>query len=243
MKGHLRPEIKNANSNKRDEGAPSYMNRRKREQLILDAAIQVFARQGYSKTSVSEIIHEADVARGTFYLYFKSKKDIFNGLLDRFLMELTRNVAKINSVRLPAEGDLNEHFRMLSADLVETVTRNRQLTQIILFQASGLDPSFDSKLGLFYDQLTRIIRHNLDAQVASALFRPLPTELVARCMIGSVKEIISWWIQNDQFEMESAIRGVIDYLLGGLMPMALFEAPAVVSQEPKPVSRHDVNLH
>lgn len=219
------------------------MNRKKREQLILDAAIRVFARHGYSKTSVSEIIHEADVARGTFYLYFKSKKDIFDGLLDRFLMELTRNVARINSSHLSPEGDLAGHFRLLATDLVETMTRNRQLTQIVLFQAGGLDASFDSKLALFYDQLTRIITHNLDAQVAGGLFRPLPTELVARCMIGSVKEIISWWVQNDRFEIETAIRGVIDYLLGGLVPLVPFETTAVVPEESKQVPRPAVNLH
>lgn len=211
--------------------------------MILDAAICVFARHGYSKASVSEIIHEANVARGTFYLYFKSKKDIFNALLDRFLMELTRNVAKINSSRVSQGGDLATQFRTLATDFVETITRNRQLTQIVLFQAAGLDSSFDSKLALFYDQLTRIIKHNLDAQVAGGLFRPLPTELVARCMIGSVKEIISWWVQNDRFEIETAISGVIDYLLGGVVPLMPFDAQRVTSEESKRVPRHDVNLH
>ena len=61
------------------------MNRKKREQLILDAGIRIFSRHGFSESSVSDVIREAGVARGTFYLYFKSKDELFEALLSRLL--------------------------------------------------------------------------------------------------------------------------------------------------------------
>ena len=48
-----------------------------RRACILKAARCVFARQGYSKTVVDDIAGQAGIAKGTLYLYFKSKEDIF----------------------------------------------------------------------------------------------------------------------------------------------------------------------
>lgn len=217
------------------------VNRKKREHLILDAAVRVFAREGYSKTSVSEIIDEADVARGTFYLYFKSKKDIFTSLLDRFMMELTQNVAKINAHHSHGGEDLAQHFRSVASDLITTLTKNRLLAKIILLDSNGLEASFDAKLHLFYDQLAQIIEYNLDNNIKTGIFRPCQTNVVARCMMGGVKEMLSVWIHRDDFELESSIQGLIDYLLNGLRSSSVLGVEkGMVQEEQKPAERSDV---
>ncbi len=218
------------------------MNRKKREHLILDAAVRVFAREGYSKTSVSEIIDEADVARGTFYLYFKSKKDIFTSLLDRFMMELAQNVAKINALHSHGSiEDLAQHFRDMASDLIQTLTHNRLLAKIILLDSNGLEASFDAKLHLFYDQLAQIIEYNLDNNIKAGIFRTCQTNVVARCMMGSVKEMLSVWIHHDDFELEPSIQGLIDYLLNGLRSSSVLGVDkGMVQEEQKPAERLDV---
>ncbi|WP_297518230.1 TetR/AcrR family transcriptional regulator [Thermococcus sp.] len=50
-----------------------------REKLV-SAAMELFAKKGFDKTTVDEIVAKAGVAKGTFYLYFKSKKDLINEL-------------------------------------------------------------------------------------------------------------------------------------------------------------------
>lgn len=211
--------------------------------MILDAAICVFARQGYPTTSVSEIINEASVARGTFYLYFKSKKDIFNTLIDRFFVELSQNVAKINALNAPQGGDLNIVFRQLASDFITTITRNKLLTKIMLVDSRGLDGEFDAKISQFYDQLTEIIQHNLDVNIKVGLFRNCDTGVVARCMIGSVKEIIASWVVHENMEIESVIQGLIDYLVNGLNPYYVASAKAVASEEAKSLPRLGLNFH
>lgn len=49
---------------------------------LLTAAVEVFAAKGYTATRVSDIVGQAGVAQGTFYLYFRSKQAIFEELLD-----------------------------------------------------------------------------------------------------------------------------------------------------------------
>ncbi|MCG8351391.1 MAG: TetR/AcrR family transcriptional regulator [Chloroflexales bacterium] len=57
-----------------------------REQRILDAAADLFVHYGYDKTTVDDIAREAGVSKGAIYLHFKSKDDLFEGLLIRELM-------------------------------------------------------------------------------------------------------------------------------------------------------------
>jgi len=52
-----------------------------REAQILRAATSVIIRQGYDKTTMSDIAEEAGVSRGTVYLYFKGKEELFEALL------------------------------------------------------------------------------------------------------------------------------------------------------------------
>ena len=55
---------------------------------VLAAARQIFADKGYHATSIDDIIEAADIARGTFYLYFESKRAIFDELLDELFTTL-----------------------------------------------------------------------------------------------------------------------------------------------------------
>src|SRR5260370_39342356 len=69
--------------------------RSERRAQVLDAARLLFAEHGYHATSIHDIIAAADIARGTFYLYFESKRAIFAELLDDFFATLAGNVRRI----------------------------------------------------------------------------------------------------------------------------------------------------
>ena len=53
------------------------MERQERRAQVLRHAKRIFARKGYHRTNVADIIARARIARGTFYLYFQNKRDIF----------------------------------------------------------------------------------------------------------------------------------------------------------------------
>src|SRR5882724_8325558 len=56
-----------------------------RHNEVIEAACRIFARLGYSATNVDDIAKEAAMAKGTIYLYFKSKEEIFAAVLARDL--------------------------------------------------------------------------------------------------------------------------------------------------------------
>jgi AcrR family transcriptional regulator len=61
-----------------------------REERILNAASDLIAHYGYDKTTVSDIAHQAGVSKGTIYLHFNSKDDLFEALLQRELLNYTQ---------------------------------------------------------------------------------------------------------------------------------------------------------
>jgi AcrR family transcriptional regulator len=73
----------------------SHERRRKpdvRRDELLSAANRVFGSKGVSNTAVSDIVKEAGVAQGTFYLYFKSKEDLINAVADNIVGSMVKMV-------------------------------------------------------------------------------------------------------------------------------------------------------
>ena len=68
-------------------------NKLQKENSLLHTAFEYFTTKGFSKTSISDIVEKAGVAKGTFYLYFKDKYDIRNKLIAHKSSQLFRNAA------------------------------------------------------------------------------------------------------------------------------------------------------
>jgi TetR/AcrR family transcriptional regulator of autoinduction and epiphytic fitness len=64
--------------------------KQERREMILEAARKRFQRFGYSKTTMDEIASDAGISKGTIYLYFENKEDIFNELLASEALEMER---------------------------------------------------------------------------------------------------------------------------------------------------------
>lgn len=66
------------------------MKREKRQKLILKSCRSLFSQKGYLKSNVSQLVEHAGVSRGTFYLYFKNKQQVFEAVLKDMSLELQK---------------------------------------------------------------------------------------------------------------------------------------------------------
>jgi AcrR family transcriptional regulator len=84
----------------------------RRRAEILDAAKQVFLAREYGSVTIEDIAEAAAISRATIYLYFKSKQEVYVGVLlrdlDRMISGLTASLIKTDTVR-------NNLFRMATA--------------------------------------------------------------------------------------------------------------------------------
>jgi AcrR family transcriptional regulator len=77
-----------------------------RLQSIREAAIRVIARQGFAGTTMQEIADEAELAKGTLYLYFKDKEELLASVVDSSLETLRAQIAEVFEQKLSVEETL-----------------------------------------------------------------------------------------------------------------------------------------
>ncbi|MFC0190513.1 TetR/AcrR family transcriptional regulator [Fictibacillus aquaticus] len=63
-----------------------------KKQLIMESALELFAKQGFEATSVQQITDHAGISKGAFYLSFKSKDELIIALIDHFMMQFTSDI-------------------------------------------------------------------------------------------------------------------------------------------------------
>lgn len=63
-----------------------------KKQLIMEKALELFAKQGFAATSVQQITEHCGISKGAFYLSFKSKDELILALIDHFMMEFTSDI-------------------------------------------------------------------------------------------------------------------------------------------------------
>lgn len=89
-------------------------NPEERKTELMDAAQQLFLEKGYEKTAVSDIVKHIHVAQGTFYYHFKSKSEILDAVIDRFISWIETELKQITDNRqLDAARRLNAAINKL----------------------------------------------------------------------------------------------------------------------------------
>ncbi|MGL1892837.1 MAG: TetR/AcrR family transcriptional regulator [Spirochaetaceae bacterium] len=85
-----------------------------KKQELINIAGELFYTKGYSKTSIQNIIDRANIAKGTFYHYFKSKEDLLTSFTDTQVSALYVLVNKILEEDIPATNKFSKLFQSAS---------------------------------------------------------------------------------------------------------------------------------
>lgn len=66
-----------------------------KKELIMNKALELFAKQGFAKTTIQQITDECGISKGAFYLVFKSKDELIIALIDHFMMQITEKIDRL----------------------------------------------------------------------------------------------------------------------------------------------------
>jgi AcrR family transcriptional regulator len=163
---------------------------------ILDAAEAVFGAKGYHAASVTEITQRAQVAQGTFYLYFHSKREIFLKLVE----DLGRGLrTTLSAATHGVEGRL-ELERVGFEAFFGFARAHRQLYRIVQ-EADRLDqPTFQE----YYAQLARPYARGLQRAMEAGEIRKMDPEALAYALIGIGHFLALRWLVWPDEEAEQA---------------------------------------
>jgi len=184
--------------------------------MILNAAKQVFAMEGFYNSKVSEIAREAHVADGTIYLYFKNKDDI---LISLFEEELTRVIksqkAELEKIEDPREKIIKFCDNHLS--IAESDRALAEVMQVELRQSNKFMREYKNKPFLAY---LNIIADIIIEGQEKGLFRPdIKHDIAARVIFGSLDELSTYLItaKRKRFDVHEVATMVGNSFLNGLV--------------------------
>jgi TetR/AcrR family fatty acid metabolism transcriptional regulator len=159
--------------------------------MILNAAKQVFAMEGFYNSKVSEIAREAHVADGTIYLYFKNKDDILISLFEEELMRIIRTLkSELDTIEDPRDKLIKFCDNHLT--IVESDRALAEVIQVELRQSNKFMREYKNKHFLAY---LNIIADIVAQGQRQRVFREdLKPELCARVIFGSLDELSTFLI-------------------------------------------------
>jgi AcrR family transcriptional regulator len=147
---------------------------------IFLAARNVFARQGYRSTTVSDILQEANVARGTFYRYYPNKRQVFYDLMS----SLFNGISEASSAIVNNDGNqLAGHIHDSFAHCYRLFIDNRGLLLTYMREGITLDTGLYALWDEFDKRMTTLFSGVLSKGIDSGEFRQVDNELVSRAML------------------------------------------------------------
>jgi len=194
------------------------INKRRREndkyQRILEAAIKVFAEQGFFQSTIAQIAKEAGVADGTIYLYFKNKDDIlvqfFNykakQVFDGFREEVNR-----------AENAVDKLRNLVRRHLAE-FQRDRNMAILYQFETHQSSRLAEEQIKEMSNMYLDIVAEIMEQGQQEGLIRKnLYLSLVKRFILGAVDEVINTWIHSGgEYDLVSMADPLVDLFIEGV---------------------------
>jgi AcrR family transcriptional regulator len=158
-----------------------------RVQRVIDAAAQLFARRPYHEVRMEDIAAQAGVAKGTLYLHFKTKEDLYLALIVNGMQRLFEEVRE----KVGRPGTAEERLRVFVREGIRFFDRQPYVMDLIQrMEASGAGvesvPALQEKRAAFLGLLTEI----LGDFNASGRFAEVDAELAARALVGMMRELL-----------------------------------------------------
>ena len=188
-----------------------------RRRQILDAAVQVFAQQGFHACRVSDIAREAGVAHGLIYHYFDSKDEVLNELFVERWSLLLAAIGEIDMRPIPPREKLDA----VAGFIIDSYHHDPELMKVIIVEVTRAANSFGRthlpEIRKAYDLIAKIVR---DAQEQGAFRDDVDAGYASMWFYGAIEQLLSGWvfelIPEADGDYDRARVMVVETICGGL---------------------------
>ena len=193
--------------------APAVDKRRQ----ILDAAITVFARQGFNACRVSDIADEAGVAYGLVYHYFKSKDQVLNELFTERWSLLLAAIEEVDGQSLTGREKLDA----VAGFIIDSYRYEPELMKVIIVEVTRAANSFGRthlpEIRRAYDLIAKIVA---DAEAAGEFRNDVDPEFASMWFYGAIEQLLTGWvfeiIPDGEGDFDRARAMVVETISAGL---------------------------
>ena len=196
-----------------------------KEIKILNAAIKAFSEKGFNAATTSEIAKNAEVAEGTIFRYFKTKKDILKGITVQMINLMSGRLV-LNSIKKilkdAVDKDIREILKEIILDRINLVNAIFPMAKIVLMEALMHEEIRDAIFNNIIKAALDAFKEFYDVMLSKGLVRDDVDHVVLfRSILGNIgifiaqSKVFDKYIAIDDFDKE--IDRVIDVILFGIM--------------------------
>ena len=187
---------------------------------LLEAALSLFVEKGYAATKVEEVALRAGVSKGTLFVYFATKQDLFKAVIRANLAE-----------HFPTWNQEFESFQGSTADMLRYAmqswwerignTKASGITKLVTSEASNFPEVVQFYEAEVMQPGHRLFKAILQRGIDSGEFRPLPTDLAVYSLVSTIVFLTMWkhslsaCVSQQVFDPELFLQQHIDTLIRG----------------------------
>ncbi|MCP4683096.1 MAG: TetR family transcriptional regulator [Desulfobacterales bacterium] len=194
---------------------------KQKREMILDKAIELFSQRGYEDAKISDITDALHMGKGTFYLYFKNKKELFLECIDRLTFVIVPQAAW-NGIR--EEKDLQLRLFKRGLAFLEAFPSYSGILNLLRMVSSGNDPRLAQKAKETFKIMANPLIRDLRRGMADGKVRKFDEELVGHFLLALGESLGYRLMVDSRYTIEHGLMELADFLTQGLLPQKTGEA-------------------
>jgi AcrR family transcriptional regulator len=166
--------------------------KKKKKQEIIKKAIEIFTQKGYHRTKVADITDSLHISTGTFYIYFKNKRELFIEVID----DVFRNIVGEAASAIKGESDFVKRMEIRGVVFYQNYTKYNEILNQLRAEMTSDDSWPEEKIKKIYHGLTRPVISEIEEAVQKKVIRKIDPDLLAYALTGLI-EIMSLRLSLD----------------------------------------------
>lgn len=185
-----------------------------RRTRISDSARDLFSTFGYKSVSMDQIAQKAQVAKGTLYLYYKDKDDLFFHLVKELLAEIKDFVESVEAKHLALLDEIHE----VVYNLLMLRTKQKFLYRIANEARELKTPSACSMMNMIEDQMLGYLERKLKDATKKGIIKPCNTAVLSFAIFKVYTALaFEWEVNHEPLDEKQIAESVSIFLKDGLL--------------------------
>jgi len=185
--------------------------RRETRERIINTARELFSRRGYHNTQVMDIVNELGMSAGTFYNYFKDKRELFLQISRENFINLGLKLREMRKISNPQNiGERIERFRDTFTAFFDFVDENPEQTLMMLRGGFGVDEELDTgfweEICIAAEDIADDFQQWIERDI-SAGFNPL---VAGHAAVGMTWQVAHSYLVDRKYTREEAIEYLVN---------------------------------
>ena len=204
-----------------------------RPQELLAAALDLFVERGFASTRLEDVAKRAGVSKGTLYLYFTNKEELFKAVVRESIVPA---IGEAEDVIAGFDGHSSDLLRFVMLGWWERLgaTRASGIIKLVMAEAGNFPELSEFYRKEVIERSSAMLSGLLTRAVARGEFRPVDPAVMTRVLIAPMLTLITWKhsvtpCSDDQMDPLAFLDAFMDLALHGLLPVVT--APAALPSD------------